>query len=107
MQVDGAWLGRAAPQSPPAHHVNRSGYKMGNKMRRETLRLAVGCALVRRTDHGMSDPDAHGPRAEKKQPRILWLERFHNSRALFGIFKGGFFLMKKPLGNFGSGARQL
>jgi len=35
------------------------------------------------------------------------LERFHNSRALFGIFKGGFFLMKKPLGNFGSGVRQL
>jgi len=35
------------------------------------------------------------------------LERFHNSPAFFGIFKGGFFLMKKPLGNYGSGVRQL
>jgi len=35
------------------------------------------------------------------------VERFHNSRALSGIFKSGFFLRKKPLGNFGSGVRQL
>jgi len=38
---------------------------------------------------------------------LYWLERFHNSRALFGIFKDGFFLMKKPLGDFGSGVKQL
>jgi len=35
------------------------------------------------------------------------LKRFHSSRALSGIFKGGFFLKKKPLGNPGSGVGQL
>jgi hypothetical protein len=35
------------------------------------------------------------------------LERFHNSRALSGTFKGGFFSMKKPLDDFGSGVGQL
>jgi hypothetical protein len=37
----------------------------------------------------------------------MLVERFHNSQALSGIFESGFFLMKKPPGDFGSGVRQL
>ncbi|MGB6687295.1 MAG: hypothetical protein WBE76_05585, partial [Terracidiphilus sp.] len=35
------------------------------------------------------------------------LERFHNSRVLFGVVKGGFFLRKKPLEGSGFGIQQL
>jgi len=50
---------------------------------------------------GILKPEEVAPEAQ----RIL--ERFHNSHALSGIFKGGFFLMKKPLGSCGPGVRQL
>jgi hypothetical protein len=34
---------------------------------------------------------------------FLFLERFHNSRAYSAALEGGFFLRKKPLGDYGFG----